>query len=971
MLFAKNKHRDTPVGTASNSNQPLPPERLPPSGNAEQASDGVGSRLQWLLLAVGIVYFSLAAAAVANSRSMDYAVVVDMVRNMAAGKDFPVFFYGQAYMGTFEPAVSAVICALFGPSPVCVCLGSAVFGIATLLVVLLLGKRLAGSWGGVFSVFLAITGSFHWVHFMVSPRGGYALTAFLVVSSLAIGSIIPLTDVKTGRIRARWAVIFGLLAGLAFWNVWLAFPAFAAAAVFLAIRLRGRLFSPRFMLPAIVAFFIGGAPFWLWTIRNGGGAFDLGGGGLRPIGWRAIERIFGIVAVQFFDLRCSASEFWRTPLPWTMIAVLAFCLVAMFIVRHKALGAFSAAAALYVAIFAFVYANSAFGAMGVARYLVPFVPVFSVVCGSALGAWVELGPPFSWRSPRSLTRLSTCVIVFAAYCAFVAVPSVRSSVRNLLSMREKGADWRQMVDDLVKDPSLSEAAFADFSLFGYNWASNRRLCFVSPSRWRYDPYIERLEEASHPAVINRLNAFLSFCEASGGACRVRQVGDVVVADQITPPPETAEILPDSGITICASNGTDVGGPLLDDNLATCARIRGDAAEEPYLDVSFDLREPVAGVSILMDPIDCARGWAAEISNGDDGAIERIADIPHQGWFWSGPRQYQFGPDARWTIRWKPRKSGRVRLVFTSRKPGMPISIPDLRLISTNAVPPLDIDAVSDSVRELKKTNPDAQIHAGRWLGRLLGAAPDPALRFGMGADDLGVPEVCQAATLTRETCHIVVMRDPVASGEAEETLRSLAVPFEKFEAGGCGVFAIPRQESPSIASRRESTCPDARLRFFGGRIMRDAEPPLVTGQYKVCNVNFGGALDLIGFSPLPGEVKPGDLFRVDMMLKFLEGKNRRGNYNLFVHGIRDGKIEFQSKVSISPAKARRPADCPHRAPLSVNVAIPREMSSGPVTLAVCVKPDCRFSQRLKPEADSDHVADRRLILGDIIVARGN
>jgi len=42
----------------------------------------------------------------------DVGVVALMAKHMAEGVDFPVFFYGQPYMGSLEPAVSALLCKL-------------------------------------------------------------------------------------------------------------------------------------------------------------------------------------------------------------------------------------------------------------------------------------------------------------------------------------------------------------------------------------------------------------------------------------------------------------------------------------------------------------------------------------------------------------------------------------------------------------------------------------------------------------------------------------------------------------------------------------------------------------------------------------------------------------------------------------------------------------------------------------------
>ena len=59
----------------------------------------------------------------------DTAVVGLMARHMAALKEFPVFFYGQAYMGSLEPLASALLVRLLGPTGFAVTLGLGFLGV--------------------------------------------------------------------------------------------------------------------------------------------------------------------------------------------------------------------------------------------------------------------------------------------------------------------------------------------------------------------------------------------------------------------------------------------------------------------------------------------------------------------------------------------------------------------------------------------------------------------------------------------------------------------------------------------------------------------------------------------------------------------------------------------------------------------------------------------------------------------------
>lgn len=917
--------------------------------------------LSWLLLALGIGYFAWAAYAVAYSYSMDYAVVVDMVRNMAAGEDFPVFFYGQAYMGSLEPAVSALVCAVFGPSPFCVCLGTALLGIATLIVTLLVGKRLAGPWGGFFSLLLAITGGFYWVHFMVSPRGGYALATLLVVSSLSLASLGSFADPDSGRIRLGPTCLLGFCAGLAFWNFWLALPAFAAAGLVVLLRLRHRLFSIRFLLPALLSFFAGSAPWWVWAWKNGLGALNMGGGGLPASGMRALNKMLLCLIPQFYSTASSFAAFWRTPLPWVLIVILLISLAAICLQRRPDQLLFLLATVLYAGLFVVIYARTPFGTMGVARYLVPFVPVFSVLSGSALGSLMT-----QKRTCRGLPSFLQPLLVSAlaaSYLLFVALPAVRISVQQLLVLHAQGREWRERAGTILNSASLAEAAFADFSLFGYNWMSDRRLCFVSPSLWRYDPYLERLEAASRPAVINNLFSFRSFCKASGGRFQTKRMANLLVTHDIAPPEETAELPAEAALRISAIGGSRADHLLLDDNLATGIRFRGKNGQEPYLDLEGDCISNAVGVSILVDPQVCPRGWSVDLLDAFGNVVKSVSDNPHKGWFWSGPRPYLFGPEARWTIRWRPNPAiARIRLNFASRRPGAPIFIPDLRLLSSSPLPSTSVQELKAAADKTRQEHRDVRIHASRWLARQLGADPDPSLQLGVFADDLRLPEVCRFVTLDETRPHLLVFHDPGIAQAAAETLRSCGWTFQADETGGHHLLTVaPRQSTSSQTSRGDI------LRFVGGRLLRDAPLPPNAERITPRDIRFGRTLALKGHSKLPVSVSAGESLVFETIWQFSPDHTDDAPLVVYLHGLQNGRIIAQDGKTIQPTKAKRPADNPYPAPLAFHLAVPGDIPAGDISLALCVKKGMRFSPRLTPDGDGLPIERRKAILGQLTV----
>ena len=80
------------------------------------------------VLLLGVLARVARAWAGRASLDVDASVVGLMARHMAQGTDFPLFFYGQSYMGSLEPSASAVMFRLFGESGFTLGLGPALFG---------------------------------------------------------------------------------------------------------------------------------------------------------------------------------------------------------------------------------------------------------------------------------------------------------------------------------------------------------------------------------------------------------------------------------------------------------------------------------------------------------------------------------------------------------------------------------------------------------------------------------------------------------------------------------------------------------------------------------------------------------------------------------------------------------------------------------------------------------------------------
>lgn len=164
---------------------------------------GVGYRL-WLL------------GQAAPPTNSDEATMGLAALHIARGEGFPVWFYGQQYMGTLEAYLAAPVFALAGgPSLLGLRLPTLALYLLFLLLSWRLTLRLTGDrWFGLLVVALLALGSDRIVKNQLIAGGGYP-----EMNAAGVALAVLAVDLAAGRSRwrlARWAA-WGFLAGLMLW----------------------------------------------------------------------------------------------------------------------------------------------------------------------------------------------------------------------------------------------------------------------------------------------------------------------------------------------------------------------------------------------------------------------------------------------------------------------------------------------------------------------------------------------------------------------------------------------------------------------------------------------------------------------------------------------------------------------------------------------------------------------------------
>ncbi len=153
----------------------------------------------------------------------DYGTASLMSWHILEGREFPLYFYGFAYIGALGAYVGAGAFALFGPSLLSLCIAMLPFSLLWIVATYLLFRRLAGEWAGVIAAAVVAFAPTVVMHYSFVPLIGYPPTFAFGTLILYLGVRLNDGDL-TGR--AEWLCVLGLglLAGLAFWTNSLSVP---------------------------------------------------------------------------------------------------------------------------------------------------------------------------------------------------------------------------------------------------------------------------------------------------------------------------------------------------------------------------------------------------------------------------------------------------------------------------------------------------------------------------------------------------------------------------------------------------------------------------------------------------------------------------------------------------------------------------------------------------------------------------
>lgn len=214
----------------------------------------------------GIGYRLALLLADAPPTNSDEATMGLAALHIARGEGFPVWFYGQAYMGTLEAYLAAPLVALAGPSVLALRLPTLALYALFLALSWRLTRRLGGDrWYALLVVAVLALGADRVVKNQLIAGGGYPELnpAAAALALLAVG----LCTAGPGARLPRWAA-WGLVSGLLLWVDPLVLPYVLGTGAVLVARRRREL-AGRAGLVVAGALLLGAAPMLLDSLRHG------------------------------------------------------------------------------------------------------------------------------------------------------------------------------------------------------------------------------------------------------------------------------------------------------------------------------------------------------------------------------------------------------------------------------------------------------------------------------------------------------------------------------------------------------------------------------------------------------------------------------------------------------------------------------------------------------------------------------
>lgn len=318
----------------------------------------------------------------------DEAIVGLMAKHIAEGRQWPIFYYGQPYMGSLEPTLAAFVFKLLGVGVWELKAIPLIFSLLFIYLIYLLAEEVQGERAAKVASVLAALPPVAFMEWSLKARGGFV--ELVVLGTLALLITVKLCGV--GRKRLGNPRFFGLslLLGVAWWVNNQAIFYIAPIGLYLLFRFPFGLLLRRSPL-ALLGFILGGSPFWyanllqeprFATFRFLSGRSQFPGETLQYLG--------GVIT-ESLPILLGAKRFWTVQEVFPYAPLLGYLLLGVSLVAALTARRVPALLLLTFLTIPLIFSFSSFGWLTSApRYLLPLYSVLFVLFGVAAerGVWI-------------------------------------------------------------------------------------------------------------------------------------------------------------------------------------------------------------------------------------------------------------------------------------------------------------------------------------------------------------------------------------------------------------------------------------------------------------------------------------------------------------------------------------------------------------------------------------------------------
>ena len=509
----------------------------------------------------------------------DSSVVALMASHIAALRDFPIFFYGQSYMGSLEPAISAFFMAFLGHNGFALSLGVAFASLVALWLLARWGRDAAGPWGAPAALLLAILGPAIYFKFQIAPRGGYMVALAIDNALLLLAARIAADLHASDTIRPRHALLFGVLAGLGLWSNMIIVSALGAACLLILIGMRGRFWRHwRTILLAAAAGVAGLFPLLFHICRNGFDVLSMSRMGAAP---SSVRQLLMAAWTRLLQSQTGSRPGHDVPLAVAMVLLTLLPALAALLLAWRRrrnlppLALFAiGAAALHLLLFAAVYMVSGFPMLNAPRYLIPATPSLSLLAGTALVLSCQKSEKKTVISRLSGPVLALAAVALLALQIHVARLSFSAAAEITRRVNEQDAAYANALSAAQSAANPPDAFLAPNTLYPLNFILHEAIPVSDGRQEFYSPIRRAAELARSPAYHPSWQGICALLESVGASYTLYSKN--VVADIVPPPSDAAEdelatlpapVIPEIGSTqtvfrLSLPSDRPISGPLL-------------------------------------------------------------------------------------------------------------------------------------------------------------------------------------------------------------------------------------------------------------------------------------------------------------------------------------------------------------------------------------------------------------------------